>query len=59
MNTWIHLQKKLYLYLSLPFWTVFLEVPSLLAVETLVFIHWESGLMILLGTFAIWLGGEP
>jgi hypothetical protein len=33
-------------------------VPSLLAVETLVFIHWESGLMILLGTFAIWLGGR-
>jgi hypothetical protein len=31
-------------------------MPSLLAVETLVFIHWESGLMILLGTFAIWLG---
>jgi hypothetical protein len=33
-------------------------VPSLLAVEILVFIHWESGLMILLGTFAIWLGGR-
>jgi hypothetical protein len=33
-------------------------VPSLLAVETLVFIHWESGLMILLGTFAIWLRGR-
>jgi hypothetical protein len=31
-------------------------MPSLLAVETLVFNHWESRLMILLGTFAIWLG---
>jgi hypothetical protein len=27
-------------------------------VETLIFIHWESGLMILLGTFVIWLGGR-
>jgi hypothetical protein len=31
-------------------------MPILLAVETLVIIHWESGLIILLETFAIWLG---
>jgi hypothetical protein len=29
---------------------------SLLEVETLVFIHWETRLMILLGTFSMWLG---